>query len=59
VIGDTPHDVQCALAHGCRCLGVATGRSSVRELLAAGASRAVEDLSDTQGVLTWLGLGTD
>jgi phosphoglycolate phosphatase-like HAD superfamily hydrolase len=56
VIGDTPNDVQCAVEHGCRCLGVATGRSSVRELLDAGATSAVEDLSDTRGVLRWLGL---
>ncbi|HYE61286.1 MAG TPA: HAD family hydrolase [Phycisphaerales bacterium] len=56
VIGDTPNDVECALAHGCRCLGVATGRSSAAELIEAGATHAVEDLSDTRGVLRWLGL---
>jgi phosphoglycolate phosphatase-like HAD superfamily hydrolase len=56
VIGDTPHDVQCARAHGCRSLAVATGRSSVRELLDAGATAAVDDLSDTRRVLALLGL---
>jgi phosphoglycolate phosphatase len=56
VIGDTPHDVQCALAHGCRCLAVATGRSTIQELKDAGATHAVDDLSDTRGVLSWLGL---
>ncbi len=54
VIGDTPHDVACARTHGCRCLAVATGRSSVEELQLAGADLAVEDLADTKAVLEWL-----
>jgi phosphoglycolate phosphatase-like HAD superfamily hydrolase len=54
VIGDTPHDVACARAHGCRSLGVATGYTSVEDLAAAGADRVVADLSDTQGMLRWI-----
>jgi len=47
VIGDTPHDVRCAAAHGARSLAVATGGFSVAALRAAGADAAVDDLSDT------------
>ncbi len=54
VIGDTPYDVACARANGCRSLGVATGRTPVEELAAAGATRAVADLSDTEDVLAWI-----
>lgn len=54
IIGDTPHDVQCAKAHGCRCLAVATGKSTVAELADAGADWAVADLSATAEVLRWL-----
>ena len=54
VIGDTPLDVQCARAHGCRSLGVATGQYSPALLLASGAHHAVEDLSNTPKVVGWL-----
>lgn len=54
VIGDTPHDVRCALAHGCRSLAVATGRSGLDDLRAAGAHLAVPDLTDTRTILRWL-----
>ena len=46
VIGDTPKDVDCALAHGCVAFGVATGRYGIDELDAAGADVTVKDLSD-------------
>ncbi len=45
IIGDTPRDVDCALASGCRVLGVGTGRHSAEALLAAGAHGAVDDLT--------------
>lgn len=51
VIGDTPLDVRAAHATPARALGVATGRHSVAELLAAGADAALTDLSDTDRVL--------
>ncbi|HZW10909.1 MAG TPA: HAD hydrolase-like protein [Phycisphaerales bacterium] len=52
VIGDTPHDIACARAHGCRVLAVATGKFSAAEL--AHADRVVPDLSDVEGVQRWL-----
>ena len=54
VIGDTPRDVDCARAHGARCLAVATGVYGVEELAAAGADLALADLADTAAVLAWL-----
>lgn len=54
IIGDTPHDVRCAKAHGLRALAVATGMYSIDALRAAGADLAVPDLSDTPTVLDWL-----
>ena len=54
IIGDTPHDVDCAAAHGCRCLAVATGAFSVEQLAACGADRVVPDLSNTADLLGWI-----
>ncbi len=44
VIGDTTRDVACAQAFGARSLAVASGKSAVDELLAAGADCAVGSL---------------
>jgi phosphoglycolate phosphatase-like HAD superfamily hydrolase len=46
VIGDTPKDVAAAQAVGAECVGVATGRFSTAELLAAGATVAFGTLAD-------------
>jgi phosphoglycolate phosphatase len=46
VIGDTPHDVTCAHANGCKCLAVATGLFNVDDLRKAGADVVVPDLAD-------------
>lgn len=54
VIGDTPLDIEAAIAAGTRSLGVATGRFSVEELLDAGADAAVDDLTDTARVVELL-----
>ncbi len=54
VIGDTPADVGCARAHGCRSLGVGTGHFAPQLLRDAGADLAVEDLSDTDSIERWL-----
>jgi len=51
IIGDTPHDVACAKAHGCTAFAVATGRSSRDELTAAGADVVVDDLADPRPLL--------
>ncbi|MFN9078701.1 MAG: HAD hydrolase-like protein, partial [bacterium] len=54
IIGDTPHDIDCAKAHGCRALGVGTGPYSTERLLAAGADLAVADLADLAAVRGWI-----
>jgi phosphoglycolate phosphatase len=54
IIGDTPHDIDCAAAHACRSIGVATGAFSVKQLVEAGAELAVADLSDTAAVTNWI-----
>ncbi|GGM38637.1 haloacid dehalogenase [Longimycelium tulufanense] len=51
VLGDTPHDVDAALAHGATAIGVASGHSSVEELRAAGAHAVLPDLADTNAVV--------
>lgn len=51
VIGDTPHDIEAALAHGAVAVGVATGRFDTATLREAGAHVVFTDLSDTQAVL--------
>jgi phosphoglycolate phosphatase-like HAD superfamily hydrolase len=47
VIGDTPRDVQCAKIHGARCIAVATGPYSMKELLTTKADVTVNSLSET------------
>lgn len=54
VIGDTPHDVACARANGCRSLAVGTGNFALDDLRACGADWAVPDLADTRRVLEWI-----
>lgn len=54
VIGDTVHDVSCALANGCRVLAVATGHATADDLERAGAHRVVSNLADTEGVMDWI-----
>lgn len=51
VVGDTPHDVEAALANGTRAIGVATGRHPAEELLAAGAHAVLPDLADIDRAL--------
>ena len=51
VVGDTPHDIACALAAGARPVGVATGPFSVEQLRESGAEVVFEDLSDTEAFL--------
>lgn len=54
VIGDTPHDIDCAHAHGCVVIAVATGRFSRDQLEAAGADIVADDLTDPAVVLDLL-----
>jgi phosphoglycolate phosphatase-like HAD superfamily hydrolase len=51
LVGDTPLDVEAALATGARAVGVATGSFTAPELAAAGAHAVLPDLSDTSQVL--------
>lgn len=55
VIGDTPRDVECALAHGATAVGVAASRYSVDELSSAGAHTAMSSLEDIDGFMASLG----
>lgn len=54
VIGDTPLDVDCAAAHGCRSLAVATGHHPIDELRGSGADLSVADLDDTDALCGWI-----
>ena len=54
VIGDTPHDIECARVAGARSIAVATGGYTVEQLRDAGADEVLQDLSDTQAVLALL-----
>jgi phosphoglycolate phosphatase-like HAD superfamily hydrolase len=54
IIGDTPHDVRCALVNGCRALGVGTGHFTPEDLRSHGAHHAVDDLSDSGAIVKWL-----
>jgi phosphoglycolate phosphatase len=51
LVGDTPLDVEAALAAGARAVTVATGSYSAAELAAAGAHMVLPDLTDTALVL--------
>jgi phosphoglycolate phosphatase len=54
VVGDTPNDVECALAVGAMPVGVATGGYTIDDLRAAGAEVVFRDLSDTEAFLNLL-----
>lgn len=54
IIGDTPHDVSCAKAHGCRVLAVGTGSFGAEHM--PDADRFFADLSRTEEVLDWIRL---
>jgi len=47
LVGDTPLDIEAALATGARAVGVATGQFTLAELLAASPHAALQDLSGT------------
>lgn len=51
IVGDTPLDIEAALAAGARAVGVATGAYSAGELAGAGAHAVLADLTDTDAVL--------
>ena len=57
VIGDTPHDIACGKFIGARTLAVATGGSSMAQLLAHQPTAVLETLADTDAVLRLLVTG--
>jgi phosphoglycolate phosphatase len=59
VIGDTPHDIECALAAGARPVGVATGGYSVEQLRDCGAEIVFADLRDAGAFLRLVGTRPD
>ncbi len=54
IIGDSLLDIDCARAHGIRCLAVATGRTASAELEAAGAEEVIADLTAVDRVVSTL-----
>ena len=54
VIGDTPHDIECARVAGAKSIAVATGGFTVDQLREAGADEVLPDLSDTSKVIDLL-----
>ncbi|WP_037367100.1 haloacid dehalogenase-like hydrolase [Amycolatopsis orientalis] len=50
ILGDTPNDVEAALAYGAVAIGVATGRFSAAQLSSAGAHTVLPDLADLSAV---------
>jgi phosphoglycolate phosphatase len=54
IIGDTEHDVSCALSTGCRSLAVATGHDTRSTLESAGAHRVVDNLTQTGEIIEWI-----
>ena len=54
VVGDTPHDIECARVARARCIAVATGGFTIDQLREAGADEVLPDLSDTERVLSLL-----
>ena len=54
VVGDTPLDIEAALAADARAVGVATGSYSAADLRAAGAHAVLDDLTSTPAVLAAL-----
>jgi len=54
VIGDTPHDIDCARHNGCRSIAVATGTHPQAELAEHKPDLLLRDLRDWQSVLSWI-----
>lgn len=55
IIGDTPHDIDCAHHNACRCIAVLTGRYSREEMAAHNPDVIFDDLSDTAAVVEVIG----
>jgi len=55
IIGDTPHDIDCARASGCRCIAVGTGPGQTMEILQTHApDLLLPTLEDTDEIIRWV-----
>lgn len=54
IIGDTPHDIDCARVNGCHSIAVATGGFDRQELLPHGADMVLDDLNDTATIIAYV-----
>ncbi len=54
IVGDTPHDVDCARSAGCRSVAVATGPYARADLAPCGANLLLDDLSGTTTIVNWI-----
>lgn len=54
VIGDTPHDIECARVAGATSIAVATGGFTMAQLKEAGADEVLPNLEDTERVISLL-----
>lgn len=54
IVGDTPHDIRCAKAHGCRSVAVATGQYTLEQLASHAPDLLVPTLADTAHVGDWI-----
>ena len=54
VIGDTPHDIECARVAGATSIAVATGGFTIAQLKEAGADEVLPTLEDTERVISLL-----
>ncbi|TQE92723.1 MAG: hypothetical protein FKY71_19320, partial [Spiribacter salinus] len=54
IIGDTPRDIACGRAHGCRTVAVATGAFDADALAAHTPDTLLPDLRDTRAALSAL-----
>ena len=54
VIGDTPHDIECARVAGATSIAVATGGFTMAQLKEAGADEVLPNLEDTERVIALL-----
>lgn len=54
IIGDTPLDIDCAHANGCKAIAVATGAHPPAELAGHNPELLVDSLQDWNGIAAWI-----
>ena len=58
IIGDTPHDIDCAHANGCRAIAVASGMFDRAALADHEPDLLLDDLGDTARLVAWIESGS-